>query len=80
MGDGLAQSQLVVSLLLDDEGSAQGGPKVRVACLRLGKSEIGPFLSVSTFCLRVISICLELSGQSRAVVTHTSYSPTSISQ
>ena len=50
------------------------GPKVKVACLRVGKPEIGPFSSLSTFWLRVLPICLE--GQRvEPVVTHTGHNP-----
>ena len=52
-----------------------------MADLRVGKSELSPFISLATFWLEVITICLDL-GEQRVgqVVAHTSCSPVLISQ
>ena len=52
-----------------------------MADLRVGKSELSPFISLATFWLEVITICLDL-GEQRVgqVVAHTSRSPVLTSQ
>ena len=52
-----------------------------MADLQVGKSELSPFISLATFWLKVITVCLDLGGQRvKQVVAHTSHRPVLTSQ
>lgn len=53
----------IAPLTLDFEDGSENGSKVKVAGLRAGKSELRPFISLPTFWLKVITICMDLDGQ-----------------
>lgn len=62
-------------LTLDFEDGSKNGSKVKVAGLRIGKSELRPFISLPTFWLRVITVCLDLDGQRVERASGHSYQP-----